>query len=180
MTRSQTPERYSAASIALHWLMLLLIVGVYAAIEFREAFPRGSEPREALKAWHFMLGLSVFGLVWLRLAARLVWAAPHSEGPALQQFAAKATHFALYLFMIAMPIAGWLILSAEGKPIPFFGMELPALVGENKQLAEGVEEVHEIGGTIGYWLIGIHAAASLFHHYVLRDRVLMRMLPLRS
>jgi cytochrome b561 len=180
MTRSQTPERYSTASIALHWLMLLLIVGVYAAIEFREAFPRGSGPREALKTWHFMLGLSVFGLVWLRLAARLVWAAPHSEGPALQQFAAKATHFALYLFMIAMPIAGWLILSAEGKPIPFFGLELPALVGENKQLAEGVEEVHEIGGTIGYWLIGIHAAASLFHHYVLRDRVLMRMLPLRS
>jgi len=180
MTRPGTEERYGAVSIALHWLMLLLIVAVYAAIELREAFPRGSEPREALKTWHFMLGLSAFGLVWLRMAARLVWAAPHSEGPALQQLAAKATHLALYIFMIAMPVAGWVILSAEAKPIPFFGFELPALVGENKQLAEGAEEIHELGGTIGYWLIGIHAAASLFHHYVLRDRVLAKMLPLRS
>jgi cytochrome b561 len=82
--------------------------------------------------------------------------------------------------MIAMPIAGWLILSAEGKAIPFFGFELPALVGANEQLAERTEEIHELGGTIGYWLIGIHAAASLFHHYVLRDRVLARMLPVRT
>ena len=41
-------DRYSVASIALHWLMLALIVGAYAAIEFREFFPKGSEPREAL------------------------------------------------------------------------------------------------------------------------------------
>lgn len=180
MAQSGTAERYSAASIALHWLMLLLIAFVYAAIELREVFPRGSEPREALKTWHFMLGLSVLGLVWLRIAARLAWKAPHSEGPALQQLAAKATHLTLYLFMIAMPIAGWLILSAEGKAIPFFGLDLPALVGQDKQLAEGAEELHELGGTIGYWLIGIHAAASIFHHYVLRDRVLARMLPIRS
>ena len=82
--------------------------------------------------------------------------------------------------MIGMPIAGWLILSAEGKNIPFFGLELPALVGKDAQLAERIEETHELGGTIGYWLIGIHAAASLFHHYILRDRVLARMMPLQS
>jgi cytochrome b561 len=180
MTGSGTAERYSAASIVLHWLILLLIVCVYAAIELREIFPRGSDPRETLKTWHFMLGLSVLGLVFLRIAARIAWAAPHSDGPALQQLVAKATHLALYVFMIAMPIAGWLTLSAEGESIPFFGFELPALVGENKQFAEWLEELHELGGTIGYWLIGIHAAASLFHHYVLRDRVLARMLPVRS
>jgi cytochrome b561 len=161
--------------------MLALIVGVFAAIEFREFFPKGSEPREALKAWHYMLGLSVLGLVWFRIAARLIWKPPHAmdEGPALQQLAAQLTHLALYAFMIGMPIAGWLILSAEGKSIPFFGLELPPLVGANEALAEQFEEIHELGGTIGYWLIGIHAAASLFHHYVLRDRVLLRMMPRR-
>ena len=180
MTRPGPTDRYSAASIVLHWLMLILIDAVYALIEFREIFPKGSEPREAMKAWHFMLGLSVLGLVWLRIAARLVWPTPHAEGAGWQQAAAKAGHFALYVFMIGMPIAGWLILSAEGKEIPFFGIELPALVGANEGLAEQVEEVHELGGTIGYWLIGIHAAASLFHHYILRDRVLARMLPVRT
>ena len=180
VNRSAPAGRYSVASIALHWLMLLLIVAVYAAIEFREYFPKGSEPREALKAWHFMFGLSVLALVWLRIVARLVWAAPHPDGPAWRQAGARATHLALYLFMIGMPIAGWMILSAEGKAIPFFGFELPALVARNGDFAERVEEVHEIGGTIGYWLVGLHAAASLFHHYVLRDRVLARMIPLRA
>lgn len=179
MTQSSSPDRYSIASIALHWVMLILIVGVYAAIEIREYFPRGSEPREALKTWHFMLGLSVLGLVWIRIAARLVWNAPQplDDGPAWQQVAARATHLALYALMIGMPILGWLILSAEGRTIPFFGLALPALVSGNEQLAKQVEEIHELGGTIGYWLIGVHAAASLFHQYVLRDRILMRMMP---
>jgi cytochrome b561 len=179
MTRSGFNDRYSFASIVLHWVMLLVIVGVYAAIEFREFYPKGSEPREALKMWHFMLGLSILGLIWLRIAARLAWAAPQSSpaGPAWREMMAKATHLALYVFMIAMPVAGWLILSAEGEPIPFFGLELPALVDENEQFAKQMEEVHELGGTIGYWLIGVHAAASLFHHYILRDRVLARMIP---
>ena len=174
-------DRYSVASIALHWLMLVLIVGAYAAIEFREFFPKGSEPREALKSWHFMLGLSVLGLVWVRIAARLFWKPLHATdgGAAWQIFAARLTHLALYAFMIGMPIAGWLILSAEGKSIPFFGLELPALVGANEQLAERAEVVHELGGSIGYWLIGIHTAASLFHHYFLRDQLLFRMIPRR-
>ena len=182
MTRPAAVERYASASIVLHWLMLLMMVGVYATIEFREYFPKGSAPREALKMWHFMLGLSVLGLVWLRIAARLVWVAPNStlEGSVWQQTAAKATHLALYILMIGMPVAGWLVLSAEGKAIPFFGLELPPLVNENDALAEQVEEIHELGGIIGYWLIGLHTAASLFHHYILRDRVLTRMAPRRS
>lgn len=182
MIRPDHIARYSVASIILHWLMLLLIIGVYAAIEFREFFPKGSEPRETLKTWHFMLGMSVLGLVWLRIGARLIWPARLSspDEPAWRQGLARATHFTLYVFMIGMPIAGWLILSAEGATIPFFGVELPALVGKNEQFAEQVEEIHELGGTIGYWLIGIHAAASLFHHYILRDRVFARMMPVRS
>ena len=182
MIRPDPIARYSVASIILHWLMLLLIIGVYAAIEFREFYPRGSEPREALKMWHFMLGMSVLGLVWLRIAARLIWPARLSvpDEPAWRRGLASATHFALYVFMIAMPIAGWLVISAEGESIQAFGIELPALVGKNEQFAEQTEEIHELGGTIGYWLISIHAAASLFHHYVLRDSVFARMMPGRS
>ena len=79
--------------------------------------------------------------------------------------------------MIAMPIAGWMILSGEGKPIPFFGLELPALIEPNKALAKNIEEVHETVGELGYVLIGVHAVAALFHHYFLQDNTLRRMLP---
>ncbi|MGB3845495.1 MAG: cytochrome b [Sphingopyxis sp.] len=176
MVSERKPDSYSLPSITLHWLMLLVITAVYAAIELREFWPKGSVPRDTLKNWHFMLGLSVLGLVWLRVAARLIWPAPAPlDGPGWQKLTANVTHVALYLLMIGMPIAGWLILSAEGKPIPFFGFELPPLTGPNEALAEEIEDLHGLGGTIGYWLIGFHAAASLFHHYVLKDKLLLRM-----
>lgn len=182
MSVNRDSYRYSLASIALHWLMLLIIVGAFATIEVREFYPKGSEPREALKNWHFMLGLLVLAMVWFRITARLVWAAPQSrmEDAAWQRAIATAVHIALYLFMIGMPIAGWMILSAQGDAIPFFGHELPAITSRNEALAEQIEELHEMGGTIGYWLIGGHAAAALFHHYIRRDNTIGRMLPHNS
>ena len=174
MTRTAAPDRYHSASIVLHWLMFALIAAAYATIELREIYPRGSDPREALKAWHFMLGLSVLALAWLRIAARLAWPAPAPDAnePAWRRLAAHAVHAVLFLFMIAMPVAGWLILSAEGDRVLFFGLELPALTGPDEAFAERIESLHELGGTLGYWLIGAHAAAALFHHYWLRDGVL--------
>ena len=79
-----------------------------------------------------------------------------------------------------LPLAGWLLLSAEGKQIPFFGLQLPPLIAESKTVAEWAKEVHETGGTVGYFLIGLHVAAALFHHYFVRDNTLRRMLPSRD
>ena len=165
--------------MGFHWLMLLLLAAVYGCIELRELFPKGSDPREALKTWHFMLGLSVFVLAGLRLLVRLAGPLPRIEpnSPRWQNLSARFTHFLLYALMIAMPLAGWLLLSAKGKPIPFFGLHLAPLIGESKSLAKLIEEVHETAGTAGYFLIGLHTAAALFHHYVLRDNTLRRMLP---
>ena len=174
--------RYGSLQVALHWLMLVLLVAVYAAMELRENFPKGSDPRAAMKTWHFMLGLSVFALVWLRLGLRLLQPTPTSEPRPVvwQQYLAKVVHLALYALMIGMPIAGWMILSAEGKPIPFYGLELPALIAKNKDTAEWIEEIHTTVGTAGYFLIALHAGAALFHHYVLRDNTLTRILPERT
>jgi cytochrome b561 len=182
MNWRNTTERYGSISIGLHWLMLLLIAAVYACIELRGLFPKGSDPREAMKAWHFMLGLSVLFLVMLRIAVRVTSPSPRivPESPKWQELLAKLMHLALYALMIGLPLVGWLLLSAAGKPIPFYGLQLPALIAENKGLAETIKEVHEAGGTIGYVLIGLHAAAGLFHHYVVKDNTLLRMLPKRD
>lgn len=75
-----TTDHYSSLSIVMHWLMLLLLVAVYACIELRELYPKGSDPRETLKQWHFMLGLAVFALVWLRLALRM-WGGRRRSSP---------------------------------------------------------------------------------------------------
>ncbi len=181
MTLLNTTNRYGTVSIALHWLMLLLLAAVYACIELRVLFPKGSDPREAIKALHFMLGLSVLGLVAVRLLFR--WCAPtpriQPEPPRWRRVSAGTMHAALYVLMIGMPLLGWLTLSAEGKVIPFFGFELPALVGKDKAQADLFEEIHETAGLVGYYLIGLHAAAALFGHYFMRDNTLIRMLPSR-
>lgn len=179
MTKSAPISRYSSLSITLHWAMVLLLIAVYACMELREYYPKGSDFREGLKMWHFMLGLTMLLLVLIRVVARVTSATPliTPDPPAWQTLVAKLTHLALYAFMIAMPIAGWVILSASGKAIPFYGLDLPALVGPSKALAGQVKELHETVATIGYFLVGLHAVAALFHHYIVKDDTLRRMMP---
>jgi cytochrome b561 len=78
-----------------------------------------------------------------------------------------------------MPLLGWLTLSAKGEPVPFFGLELPALTGKNEELAILFKAIHANLATVGYFLIGLHAAAALFHHHVRRDNTLRLMWPRR-
>ena len=181
MSTTNPSDRYSKLSIALHWLMALVIVATFTAIELHENYPRGSATRQALTTWHFMLGLSVLALVVVRIVARLMTPSPAElPEPAWRKWSSKATHLALYALMLGLPIAGWMILSAAGKPIPFFGLELPALIDPNKELAGEIKELHELGAEIGLWLVGLHALAALLHHYVLKDNVLLRMMPRRG
>ncbi|PSS59322.1 cytochrome b [Pseudomonas sp. BBP2017] len=179
MTLKMPQARYSGLSITLHWLMLVLLAAVYALIELRGLFPKDSVERNLMKDLHFMLGLTVFVLVWLRLALRLGRPTPPIiPAPAAWQTGlAHLMHLALYLLMIGLPIAGWLILSAANKPIPFYGFELPALIAPDPDMAKFIKGWHERIGNWGYWLIGLHALAGLYHHYVQRDNTLVRMLP---
>ena len=172
----KTPDKYPPLRIGLHWLMVVLLVAVYAAMELRDIFPKDSIARDNMKTWHYMLGLSVLALVVVRLLARWWQAGPPAlPAPAWQTGLAKVIHIALYIFMIGMPLAGWLILSTAGKPIPFFGLELPALLSPDKALSRQIKDIHEIVATVGYFVIGLHALAALFHHYVLKDNTLKRM-----
>lgn len=172
-------DKYNRTMITLHWLMLALLAAVYLCIELREVYPRGSDPRNALKAWHFMLGLCVWLLVLVRLIVR--WRAQipaiNPPPPAWQKMAGSLVHGLLYLFMLVMPVVGLLIVNFEGHAVSFFGFELPTLVAENKHLAETLEDWHESVGEAAYWLIGLHAAAALAHHFLFKDNTLKRMLP---
>ncbi|MCL4118356.1 UNVERIFIED_CONTAM: hypothetical protein GTU68_008613 [Idotea baltica] len=161
--------------------MALLMAAVYLCIELKGIFPKGSENRDLIKQWHFMLGLSVFFIVWLRLVLNVLMPTPKivPSIPVWQAIPAKIMHIALYALMIALPLMGWIMLSASGKPsIPFFGLDLPPLVeGGNRALGQQMHHWHELLGQVGYWLIGLHAVAGLFHHYISRDNTLIRMLP---
>lgn len=176
-TPATPPTRYSRASIAMHWAMVLVFVAVYVLINLAEGFEKGSAPRQMARDWHATLGLLVFALVWLRIVLRVLGTTPPIvPTPAVWlEKLAKLGHLALYAMMIVLPLLGWLLLSARGKPIPFLGLELPALIAPDKPLGRQIKEIHELGGNLGYVLIGGHAIAALFHHYVLKDNTLSRM-----
>ena len=152
MSLTNTENRYGSLSIAMHWLMVILLAATFAFIECRVFFEKGTPTRDLFKMWHFMLGLSVLVMVLIRLYFRFSQVTPKITPPlsALQRILANSTHLILYLFMLAMPISGWVMLSALGKPIPFFGIELPALMAENHTLGDTIEELHELAGAIGY------------------------------
>lgn len=173
--------RYSRLSIQLHWVMLGLIALTYLFIELRVLFERGTPERDLLRQAHFTCGLLVFALVLLRIAARLRGGSPPitPQPPAWQRAAARASHGLLYAFMLGMPIAGWLMLSLRGDEILFFGFELPPLAAEDKELGKTLRTWHGNAGRVVYALIALHAAAAIYHHRVLRDDTLRRMLPAR-
>lgn len=178
MTATKATDRYGNLAISLHWLTLAILIAVYSCINLKDLYPKGSDPREALKTWHFMLGLAILALVSIRLLNRRA-PAVIPPMPLWQARLATSVHVLLYVFMVVMPLLGWLLLSASGKPIPFFGAHLPALLSADKVLAGQLKEVHETIGTIGYYIIGAHTLAALYHHFLSRDNTLTNMLPHR-
>lgn len=169
-------QRFPNGLIALHWLSLLLVAVAFASMELRGVFPRGSVERGLMRASHYSAGISVLLLTLARLVMRARWRPVAGEAMATPT-AAKLVHLALYGFLLAMPLSGWLLLSAEAEPIAAWGVPLPALIAPSAGLAERFEDLHELLATLGYLLIGVHAAAALAHHYLKRDGTLSRMWP---
>jgi cytochrome b561 len=178
MNRDAIATRYARLSMILHWVMLVLFVGVYGCIELRGMLPRGSAVKGLLLGLHGFFGIAIFMLVWVRLLGRLRPApAILPKPPIWQSVIAQLMHLALYGLMIATPVLAWLMLSAGGKPVPYFEFFLPSPIAVDPALARQLKGWHEWVGNAGYWLIGLHAIAGLFHHYVLGDNTLKRMLP---
>lgn len=129
-----------------------------------------------------MVGLLILALVVVRLLVRFGSPSPRilpAPSPLMLKLGHLA-HLALYGFLILTPLLGWLLLSAGGKPIPFFGFELPALIGPNDGLKGTIKDLHETLANLGYALIALHAAAAIYHHHVLKDSTLTNMLPERK
>jgi len=172
--------RYTAAAITFHWLTVVLIIasvslGLYM-VELKL-----SPLKLKLYSWHKWIGVTIF----LLAAARLLWRALHpapplpAATPQWQRVAAAISHWLLYALLVCIPISGWLMSSAYGVTVVYFGLiPLPDLVAKNKELAETLKVLHEALVYTMLALVLLHAAAAIKHHAVDRDDVLHRMLPL--
>lgn len=178
MTLRNSPRSWGSVSIALHWLTLLLVLGMAVVGLLMTDLPT-SPLKVQVYALHKSFGLTVLGLTVLRLAWRMFSGRPEPEpgSPRWQERIAALTHGALYGLLIAIPLSGWWFNSSAGFPLRWFGLiALPKLGGYNPQLKGFAKETHEFLFFTLAALVAVHAAAALYHHYHLRDRTLSRML----
>lgn len=171
---------YGAVPMSLHWLTVGLVIIAWLLGTFDEAIPKGAPRAYGLFA-HITAGLAIV----IVLAVRLLWRAfdpsPAAEATALGAWLDRAAHFAhyaLYALLISAVISGLVLQFARGNALPLFGLlEIPSPWPANRAFSRNVKEVHELltNGLVAF--AGLHAAASLFHHWILGDRTLVRMLP---
>lgn len=178
-------QSWNAISKLLHWSMALTILGTTALMYYMVNI--GDLTLEVYRAeysrllkTHKSLGLVVLFLV----ALRFLWNR-YQERPPLpadmsrsQRIASKAGHHTLYLLMLVVPMLGWMASMTYGGRTFFFGLfEMPVWLPKNIEWANVLQPAHIWLAWGMLALVGIHALAALWHHFVKRDATLVQMLP---
>lgn len=172
---------YDRVSIAFHWLTAALVVGLFALAEIWGFLPRGTPTRRLLQHLHISFGL-LFAAVFV---LRAIWrvSAGRRLPPAATGWlrtASTGVHGLLYLLMAAQIVLGFLFRWAQGEPFAFFGLfDVPTLIAIDHEQRRFIGGLHNTVAWCIIVLALLHALAGLFHHYVLRDGVLRRMLSSR-
>lgn len=172
-----SPRNYDGVARALHWSMAGLIVIAFVLGLTIDAFPK-TWKYAAIEA-HKVIGIAVLLLLVLRIGWRLTHQPPApAESSPLLTAAARLGHLALYVLMIAAPVAGLAYAVMRGQSFDFGLFKIQALAAAwPREVTRPVKEIHEL---LAYGLIGLavlHALAALWHHLVRKDDTLRRMLP---
>jgi len=180
MRALNSSKDFGAIAMTLHWAVVVLVLGSWFSGELGDELPRGA-PRDTGLFVHISLGIAIVGFVLVRLLWRLVDPPPAPERTPLGVWgerAAQVVQFAIYGLLIAVPAVGVLAQFARGHGLPVLGLfEIASPWMADRNFAKTVTEVHEVIANTMMALIGLHAAAAIAHHYILRDRTLLRMLP---
>jgi cytochrome b561 len=169
---------YTMTARVLHWItaaaiLLMLPLGWASANEW------GGSWQDWLYNLHRSIGAALIPIVLVRVIYRSTHPPlPLPEAiPPLQRHAAAGTHGALYALLLAQPVIGWIATSAYPAPIPVFGLfELPPLWGANRPLSDRLFSLHAAFGIAIAIVVALHVAAACHHHFVRKDRVLLRMI----
>ena len=168
---------YTRTARALHWLIALLIFTVFPLGLYMHDL-KLSPAKLQLYSYHKWIGMIILLLTIIRLLWRITHRPPALSLPRFEQIASSAVHHLLYVLMLAVPLAGWLMSSAKGFPTVLFGiLPLPDLLTKDKVLGQTLENVHASLNYLLLLLVTVHIAAALKHHFIDRDDVLARMLP---
>jgi len=173
-----TSESWGWPARTFHWIVAVMVLGLFAHGLWMDELGRDQRP---FQIWlHGAVGISLLAIA----AAAFVWwllnvvPAEPPGMPIWQRRAARLAHWGLYALIFGSTIAGWALTGTLRQPvaIQLFGfVEVPQLIGPGSGYHELFEEAHEFLSYLLIALVVVHVAAALYHHFVLRDRVLRRM-----
>ena len=172
-----TLDSYGLIARLFHWIIFLMVVGVIIGGNIAADLPQGPG-KSVMTDMHKSFGFTVLVLVVLRLLWRLANPRPRDLGASLfQNRLGHYMHFFLYILLLTQPIVGILMSQSFGHPVyPFDLFELPTFVNENVRLGKMLLEIHETLWVVLAISVGIHALAALKHHFIEKNRTLMRMI----
>ncbi|MDP1929611.1 MAG: cytochrome b [Thiobacillus sp.] len=169
--------RYTTLAIVLHWLVALLIFVGFPLGVYMQDLPL-SPTKLQLYSYHKWIGITVLLLAGLRVVWRLTHRPPPLPDSVVrwQRQVSAVVHGLLYVLILAIPLSGWLMSSAKGFPVVWFGVvPLPDLVGKDKALGELLVGVHQVLNFTLLGLVILHVGAALKHHFIERQPFLQRM-----
>lgn len=174
-----TQDSYGLVAIALHWLVALAIIGLFGLGLWMTGLDYYDPWYHRAPEIHKALGVLLFLVLLARLAWRLVNPRPRPEPTlsALERRASSLVHALLYGLSFAVMAAGYLISTADERPIDVFGVfAVPATVAGLPEQADRAGDVHLALAIALVVLAGVHALGALKHHFIDHDRTLLRML----
>jgi cytochrome b561 len=174
---ASTPA-YTVTARVLHWLIAALVL-LMIPLGFAAVNEWGGPLAPVLYNLHKSIGAVLLPLVLLRLIWRVGHPPPPlpSDIPPLLQLAAHTTHWLLYGLLVVQPAIGLIATSAYPAPVPIFGLfELPSVWPADRLLSERLFALHRWLGIVLAVVVAMHVGAALQHHFVRKDRILMRMI----
>jgi superoxide oxidase len=185
--RSDRPRGKSGAprppfdriTIGIHWVTVLIVLALFSSA-WLHAYAHDSVHKALLLQIHRSLGVTI----WMMTIMRLLWRLTHAKLPPfpasmsrLHRAVVKMSEYALYALLLVQPVTGMAATLLRGRKFALFFWQVPPLMPESRTIWISLEGIHEIGACAFGALILGHAAAALFHHFVLRDDVLECMAP---
>ena len=174
-----TDQAYGIIAIALHWLVAAAVLGLFGLGLWMVNLTYYDTWYRTAPSIHKSVGVLLFLVMALRLLWRLMNPKPAPEPGLgrLERLASGWVHGLLYLLLFAVMASGYLISTADGRPIEVFGLfAVPATLTDIPNQADLAGDIHLALAITVIVLASIHAVAALKHHFVDRDRTLLRML----
>lgn len=177
--QTATTPAYSPPAKLFHWLTAFLLAIQYSIGWLMPDIGRNTQP-VGLISWH----LSIGALIVLLVLVRLVWRWTHPALPDSQMLSplfhwiARVTHWLLYVLLVAFPLMGWANASSRGWAVSLFGIvPLPPLSPKGSQLGHTLGDMHQLFAWVLIAVVALHVAGALYHHFIIKDDTMRRMLP---